>query len=322
MLAILIDNKFHNGRFKSYNDFARDMRVEFGKDISSKEITARWNKNTDTFYSNIVVDPKLGVVMGENFKEKFGEKAEEEFDFYHESLTAKITQVNQSVDSIISNEDQIRAQRDVLTNALLMHRGWFIINMTRKWKGKHFNLATGQYEEGHYKSVYKSLKKLVKNGISKKELSESLEEHEIRNLVRVGVDALGIALLIGLTNAMMEGDDDDDSYLEDLAQLVAMRTTNETQSQHIIGTLGTTKDIYSEPLVQRRLLSDVIYGIPAVMNLSDDEKAAAKFWRQNLYGRRTYQLSDLESQLNSYMHFNKGTLWWITEAQKDKAKAD
>ena len=322
MLAILIDNKFHNGRFKSYNDFVRDMRVEFGKDISSKEITARWNKNTDTFYSNIVVDPKLGVVMGENFKEKFGEKAEEEFDFYHESLTAKITQVNQSVDSIISNEDQIGAQRDVLTNALLMHRGWFIINMTRKWKGKHFNLATGQYEEGHYKSVYASLKKLVKNGISKKELKESLEEHEIRNLVRGGIDALGIALLIGLTNAMMEGDDDDDSYLEDLAQLVAMRTTNETQSQHIIGTLGTTKDIYSEPLVQRRLLSDVIYGIPAVMNLTDDEEAAAKFWRQNLYGRRTYQLSDLERQLNSYMHFNKGTLWWITEAQKDKAKAD
>ena len=71
--------------------------------------------------------------------------------------------INQGVDAIISNADQIRAQRDALVNAFMLHRSWFIINMTRKFKGEHFNLATGQYEAGHYSSVVGSVNKMVKN---------------------------------------------------------------------------------------------------------------------------------------------------------------
>ena len=324
MLAILYDNKFHNGRFKSYNEFARDMRVE-NKSISSKEVTARWAKNTDTFYSNLKIDPNLGISMGENFKSKFGDKSEDEFDFYHEKLTAKITQVNQSVDSIVSNEDQTASQRDVLTNALMMHRSWFLINMTRKWKGKHFNLATGQYEAGHYNTAVGTIKKLIGNSLSKedrKAYREIIEEHEIRNLIRAGIDGIGILLLVGLTNMLMADDDDDDSTLENLAQLIALRTTNETQSQHIIGSYGTIKSIYEDPLVQRRLVSDLVFGAAPAVGLIEDEKKKAKFWRQNIIGRRLHQWEDLNMQISSYIHFNKETLLWVNAAQKDKGKAN
>jgi hypothetical protein len=322
MLAILYDNKFHNGRFKSYNEFARDIRTEFGKKTSNKEVSARWNKNKDTFYSNIIIDPNLGVSMGENFKEKFGEKASEEFDFYHTRLTSKITQVNQSVDSIVSNEDQTMAQRDVLTNALLMHRGWFMINLTRKWKGEHFNIATNQFEAGHYTSLLGTLKKAVKRGFSKKDKEEELEvieEHEYRNAVRAGVDAVGMLLLVALTNAMLDDDDEDDSVLENLAQLVAVRTTNETQSQHMIGAWGTIADMYKEPLVQRRLVDDFIQGIGPAIHLSDNKKKRDKFWKQNIIGRRQYQFEDLQRTLDTYLTFHKETLWWVKASQE---KAD
>jgi hypothetical protein len=325
-LAILYDTKFHNGRFKSYNEFARDIRNELGKETSRKEIEAKWKSNKETFYSNLSIDSANGITMGENFKEKFGEKAEEEFDFYHEKLTAKITQINQSVDSIVSNEDQTMAQRDALTNATLMHRGWFMINLTRKFKAKQFNIATSQFEEGHYRSILSVLRKLKgsakMNKADRESLSEIFEEHEVRNLIRAGVDMVGIALLVALTNALLDDDDDDETYLGKLAQLIAVRTTNETQSQHMIGLYGTVKDMYKEPLVQRRLVEDVLFGaIPAVKGLAGAELSTkekgleGKFWRQNIIGRRRSQLWDLEAMVNTYMKYNKDQLWGVEAAQ-------
>lgn len=318
VLAILHDFKYHNGRFKSYNEFARDIRVEKGKETSNKEVTAMWNQIGETFYDNIQIKPEAGVQYNDKFLEKFDskEEADEMFSFLHTKLMTKMSQVNQSVDAIISNEDQILAQRDALANAFMLHRSWFIINMTRKLKGNHFNLATGQYEMGHYRGILKNLYKMLKATGSRQKLSEVLEEQEMRNLRRAGVDAFITGLLIAITNMLMAGDDDDDTFVENFAQLIAMRTTSETFSQNVIGMYSTSLDLYNDPLVQSRMIEGVFKPITKVVT---GEKITDKDWesmyKQILLYRRYKQYGDLQAQLDSYIYFNKSTLWGIEAAQ-------
>lgn len=299
MLTLLYDYKFHNGFFRSFNDFSRDMRAT-KKDISQKEIEALWKANNDTFYSNITIDPEKGVTYNQKFADKYQDRAGEEFEFLSDQLIIKMNQINQSVDSVISEADKIAAQRDAIANAMLLHRGYFIINMTRKFKGQHFNLSTGQFDSGHYSGVLRSLSKLVKSGLSRDEaekMSNMLEEHEKYNLKRAGFDTLGIAILIFLTNALLSGDDDDDTVVENLAQLIALRTTSESQSQNLIGIPGTLIEFYKEPIVQMRIVKDMWKGLTK-------EGKEDKLYKQILLYRRKEQLSDLQNQINAYIHFN------------------
>jgi hypothetical protein len=299
MLTLLYDYKFHNGFFRSFNDFSRDMRAT-KKDISQKEIEALWKANNDTLYSNITIDPETGVKYNQKFADKYQERADEEFEFISDQLTVKMNQINQSVDSVISEADKIAAQRDAIANAMLLHRGYFIINMTKKFKGKHFNLSTGQFDSGHYVGVLKGISKFAKSKLSRDEavrMANMLEDHEMYNLRRVGVDAIGIAILIFLTNALLSGDDDDDTVVENLAQLIALRTTSESQSQNIIGIPGTLMEFYKEPIVQMRIVKNMWKGLT-------EEGKEENLYKQFLLYRRVDQLSDLQMQVNSYIHFN------------------
>lgn len=302
MLNIVFDHKFHNGRFKSFNDFARDMRIE-NKDMDKKAIESLWEGIDETFYENITIDPNKGVIANQKFKDKFGEKWQEEFDELHVRMTNKISQVNQSVDSIVSESDQTAAQRDALTNALLLHRGWFMINLTRKFKGKHFNIATGQIEEGHYRSVLKTLYGWGKSRMSKdarEEWDKQASEYESRNLKRLGADTLGAMMLIGLTNMLLRGDDEDDTVFENFAQLIALRTTSEVQSIELLGIAGSSADIYDQPIVQLGLFNNTWKAI---------KKGEMSYFKKNiLVYRRKNQLSDLQKQIDSYMYFNNETL--------------
>lgn len=323
MVAIMLDFKFHEGKFIDYNNFSRKIRNE-QPGVKKAEINALWKQNKDTYLSNLTIDKNKGVIMGDKFTSKFESKeiAEKEFNTMHQVVSAKITQVNQSVDAIVSNEDQLMAQRDVITNAFMMHRSWSIINMTRKFKDKHFNLAAGQYEEGHYRTVLSFIRKTLshykKGGrISegeKQSLLSMFEEYEIRNLKRLGVDGVAITMLIGLVNAMMLADDDDDTYIENLAQLIAMRTASETQSQSIIGMPGTIKDIYKQPLVQTSMVTSIFQPSEA----KDPKYDYDKMLRQTILFRRKHQFGDLEATLQQYMHFNQETLKFIDAADETK----
>lgn len=306
MLNVMFDHKFHNGRFKSFNDFARDMRIE-NKDMDKKAIESLWEEMEETFYDNITIDPNKGVMANDKFKEKFGDKWQEEFDELHIRMTNKISHINQSVDSIVSESDQTAAQRDALTNALLLHRGWFMINLTRKFKGKHFNIATGQIENGHYRSVLNTLYGWGTSRFSKEareEWNKQSTEYETKNLRRLGFDSLGALFLIGLTNMLLAGDDEDDTVLENFAQLIALRTTSEVQSIELLGIFGSTADIYDQPVVQLNLFNNVWKAI---------KKGKMSYIGKNiLYFRRRDQLSDLQKQIDSYLYFNSETLLGVS----------
>jgi hypothetical protein len=321
MLTILYDHKFYNGRFVDFNTFNRLMKSQ-KKDIKKKEVEALWESNTDTLYSNLNIDPDTGVTFSDKFKQKFPNNTENEFDQINEELISKIAQINQSVDAIISEGDQIAAQRDALVNATLMHRGWFIINMTRKFKGKHFNLSTGQIERGHYESILSKLTRASKGEL--KAFEEMSEEAEKRNLMRFGVDIGGVVILSILTHLLLAADDDEDTYIENLAQLITLRTLNESVSQTIIGMFGSVEEIYTEPVIQFRNIKD---GLTGLWNIRDEAKRE-KLFKQALPYKRYDQLKDLDAQVDRYLHFNGPTnkdtyfhtLYWPFVPATEKSK--
>jgi hypothetical protein len=173
--------------------------------------------------------------------------------------------------------------------------------MTRKFKGKHFNIATGQIEEGHYMTILKTLSRLRKGGW--KGLKGASEEHEVRNLKRLGFDAVAAGLVIAIANALMAADDEDDTYIENLAQLIALRTTNESLSQTGLGMPGSIEEIYTNPVMQFGNIKDIATGI---WNY-DDEVKRQKALKQLLPYRRYKQLSDLNQQISAYLYFNGPT---------------
>lgn len=321
MLTMLYDHKFYNGRFVDFNTFSRAMRAE-KKDIVKKEIEALWEMNTETLYSNLEINPDTGVKFNEKFKQKFPQNTENEFDQINEELISKIAQVNQSVDAIISEGDQIAGQRDALVNATLMHRGWFIINMTRKFKGKHFNISTGQIEKGHYDFMLRLFGNSSKEEL--KAFEEMSRQAEGRNLKRFGFDALGIAILSILSHLLLGADDDDDTTIENLAQLITLRTLNESASQSILGLPGTLEEIYTEPVIQFRNIKD---GFEGLFNLKDEVKRE-KLFKQFLPYKRYNQLTDIDKQIDSYLHFNGptneeqyfSTLWYPLVPARGKSK--
>lgn len=56
----------------------------------------------------------------------------------------------------------IAAQRDVLYNTVMQHRGWLLINMQRAFKKRQITID-GKVEEGHYRTIWSLLKAMGKS---------------------------------------------------------------------------------------------------------------------------------------------------------------
>lgn len=305
MLSILYDHKFYNGRFMSFNDFVRAKKAS-KKDWDMKAIKAEWSGMEETLYDNLNIDPKKGVRMGSKFRDKF-DNPQQEFDDLQLALVRKISQVNQSVDSIVSEADRTMAQRDVLLSSMMLHRSWILTNLTRKFKGEHFNIATGQIESGQYRTILRTTRDMVKT-IGKKgayrEMVRNMQEHDLRNFRKTRAELIALTILVGLTNALLAADDDDDTFIENMAQLIALRTTSESQSASFSGIPGTLIETYESPLIQARYAENV---------WKTFSKMDGKYLLNNTLYKRKYQFGDLQKQITSYRHFNIGTLIGIGE---------
>ena len=305
MLAVIYDHKFVDGKFRSYNNFKKIRKAADGT-VSEATLSAEWRSIKETLMDNLIVDETYGVRPAEKFMEKYPENSQEEFEKLSSFLSAKIGQVIQSVDSLTTAEDQTAAQRDVALNAFLMHRSWFII------KGRHFNLATGQIDEGHYKSALRFVQDVYngkKQGRTFKSIIRDMEEHDRRNAKRFTVDLIGVAILTAMTMALLAADDEDDTLVEDIAQLLALRTTSEAESANFIGIIPTAVEMYQTPLIQLNNFEKISKAI-------GNKDRRGEFLLKATPGKRYYQLGDIQRQVDSFRHFNSSTLRFIGESDK------
>jgi hypothetical protein len=320
LLAVLNDYRYVDGKFVNWDQFLK-LRRNSDKSIARAVVEAEWAKySDDSLYENIKVD-KTGITFNDKFKSKF-ENPEKEFENLNVIISQRAISLAQMADGVINEYDQVAAQRDVLTNTLMMHRGWLPILLTKRFKSKRYNVSMGRMEEGHFTTLFRFMGdaiKSLKGGKPIKEVFADMEQYERNNIKRSTFEtALWIGLLL-LGEAILAADDDDDSYFEDFMQYIYVRTVSEFSSQQVLGIPGTLVDVVKNPVVPIRTL-EAMEPVQILGNLAtgDFAEIGEKF-RKNTILKRGSQLTDIQKQLDSYRFFNQSTLYNLApDTKKDK----
>lgn len=327
LFSILNDHRFHEGRFLSFNEFTSVQNIKEG--MTKKQIESDWKAlEKDSYYDNLDISAE-DIKPNAAFLSKYDtiEAAEKAFEEVRLKVVTKSKQVTQLSDGVLTDADRVAAQRDVLTNLFMMHRGWLLINLAKRFKGSHYNLTTGQQEEGHYITAFNALKEVVKASVGKgsfKEYTSSLETNQKRNLKKVAIESAIMALLIMLGNALMEGEDDEDeekAWLGQLGRLISLRTLAEVSSSQVFGLPGTVTEIARSPIT---IISTIDALIPITWITEIDEydkeenNKLLKIFKKASIVKRYGQYTDMQKTIDNFIYYNQPTLLGVGTESAEK----
>jgi len=327
-LSILMDYRISDGKFRSWSDFYTHKKNE-NKNLKKSEIEAMWSAiKEDSFFDHLNITAE-GIEYNNKFKEAFPEiydggtkSTRQHFEDLQAQVAQKAMHVIQNVDGVLNETDQVAAQRDVLTNTVMMHRGWFLISLSKRFKKQHLNLATGQIEEGHYVTLMNFLGSIVtrkKTGESMRQVYDGLTDNQKKTMKRVIVE-LGFGMfLLALGSVILAADDEDDDYLENLFQVLYLRTVGEYNTAQFYAMHGSIVETFKSPIVAMRTIEDIIK-IPGKF-LGGEEGAGIQQLAKVTIAKRLNQVGStdaLQEQLDSYRHFNDLTLFNLSSRKKQE----
>lgn len=322
LVLTLMDTRFVDGKFMDFNEFKRKMMLEDEK-ISRKGIESRWKKYAkDSLFDNIEVTGRE-VKYSSRFAEKF-ENPQEEFKKISRDVSRRTRQINERADGIINEIDQTIAQRNVLLNTVMMHSGWLPILLTKRFKGRQYNFDLNKFEEGHYRTLGNLILDYTsafrKDGFKGlKDTYAALEEDQKTNVRRSSIELLTMAGLLAFGELVfsLDDDDDDDSFVEKFAKYTYLRTVSEFNTTTILGIPREVIAKAKSPLVAIRTIEAIEpVGLVGSLVFFDEETGEWEFWkklRKNTILKRKQQLGDLDTQINSYKHFNEKTLFNLSD---------
>jgi hypothetical protein len=322
LVLTLMDTRFVDGKFMDFNEFKRKMMLEDEK-ISRKGIESRWKKYAkDSLFDNIDITGRE-VKYSSRFAEKF-ENPQEEFKKISRDISRRTRQINERADGVINEIDQTIAQRNVLLNTVMMHSGWLPILLTKRFKGRQYNFDLNKFEEGHYRTLgnlileYSSA--FRKDGFKGlKDAYETLEEDQKTNVRRSVIELFTMIGLLSFGEFVfsLDDDDEDDSFVEKFAKYTYLRTVSEFNTSTIFGIPREAIAKAKSPLVAIRTIEAIEpIGLIGSLVLFDEETGEWEFYkklRKNTILKRKQQLGDLDTQINSYKHFNEQTLFNLSD---------
>lgn len=313
LFAIMNDYRYSDGKFRSYNEFAAFQKIK-DNSVTKASVDALWNGiKEDSLFDNVTVTDQK-VEYNQKFRDKF-ENPVEVFDDLRRTVITKSKQIIQTADGVLSEVDRVAAQRDVISNLVMMHRGWLPINLTKRFKKGGFNATTGQWEEGHYKTLGKVIKNIVSSARGKQSFKEyyaNLEGFEKRNVKRAMIEhgILAFALLLG--EFVLAGEDDDDTWAEDLSRLIYLRTVSEYSSAQSVGIPGSIIDAVKSPITSLQtfeVLEPTSFFKDAVKwDSEDNNKLIKKLGKASIF-RRYGQYTDIQKQIDAFRFYNDETLF-------------
>ncbi len=323
LFALLNDHRFVDGKFRSYNEF-----LNFRKGADRKQSDLEWSSlEKESLFDHLNITDQ-DISPNEKFNERF-ENSKEEWNMIRQRLIAKSKQLAQTVDGVLNEVDQVAAQRDVLSNLFMMHRGWLLINMTKRFKGKHYNLATNQYEEGHYRTLFKILSQFITDKESRTSFKDwygNLEGYEKTNVKRAGIELTAWTAIMALGSLILAGEDDDDTWVEDLSRLIYLRTASEVSSSQLMGIPGSLLETVEQPVTAMSTIK-VFEPFALAKSLTQEtEDGENKFVKKLVKAsilRRYGQYTDIQGQIDAFRYFNDHTLLWLgASADKKEFEAE
>lgn len=349
MLSQLFGHRVYNGKLVDFSRFEKIYKAT-NQGADNKTIDVQWKALEDkTLYKYIKTTDANGKPLNkveydfDSLAKDMGAANDENFrkDFRNVELGVinKIAKLIERIDGQIKQEERTMLQRDVLGRFTMTHKGWLSIVYSNRFKKKHLNLQTGQYEEGSYISLMKFFTNTLNSGYTKKGIKGSFSDFkdaymdadsEIvrQNLRRAGIE---MSFLIGmfLISLAASGwaDDDDDNLTAQMTAYMLERVVNETSSSQL-GIVGEFYKSFKEPVVGLGKIDNLV-------SLSDTYNTdlvksgrykgvshQAKYFIKNIPGvKSAFDFSsakNLKSQRDSYDYFNEEEIftpiaWFIDE---------
>lgn len=239
------------------------------------------------------------------------------------AIISRTKEMVKRVDGQIPEYERSEAQRHVFLSYLTTFRGWLTMAYAYRFKNQHFNLQSGNEEEGSYRSAGGFISQVATNLYGKgfstflkdiKEQWKDASEVERNNIKRVLIEVsfLQALVAVGWVIAQMADDEDNkDLYALQLTNYLYARLMNEsTSSQLSIG--SEFYSIVKNPIVG----ADTVSNIFAISNYFDTNKIEGgrysgmyKFQKQFMSVAPGYQslinMQNPRDAYSTYTHFNK-----------------
>jgi hypothetical protein len=337
-LAVTKEDRYYKGQFLTFDQYRAARLVEDAK-LSQKQLKSEFKMLfNDSLFDHFDIKPE-GLQPNEKFRERFPENTEEMFDQQLAKASRKIKSIAMQVDGVLNNEEKLSVQRDVLTNTLIQHRGWFPIILSRRFKKGSYSIAKDKFEEGHYRTLFRTTFGIMgidfkKDGgvsfeppLQFKKHWDQLSVDEKRNMHRAAIETAVLLLLLMIGSGIDFRDDDDDDA-ELFSKLIYLRTVSEFNTQSLTGVFKTGTEIYRSPVPSLKLFEMVNpftwdETFAATTKETSGEKRM-KALRKYTPLKRLDQYSDLQSTIDMYRYYNAPTLTYfnMSLASKDRPKTN
>jgi len=327
-IAALYDYRLYNGKFLSFQNFVKQMDNEANKNetpkLTSKEIENRWNNLQNESLMEHMDYSQTYATYNQKFRDLYGskEEADEAFKSVVARVSAKVLKAVMNTDGVLNDTDRVAAQRDVMTNMIMQHKGWIPILFTRKFKRGGYNFSTEKFEEGSYRTLFNYLQGKGTEYFFKGE-KVKIQDYQRRNLVRATTEiAFAIAALV-FGEAVLGSDDDDDTLFENIFQLIYLRTTSELVSSTGIGMSGVVKETIEDPIPSMDLYMLVEpYNLITDFSTEDDEYGN-KFFKRIVKAsplKIKNRFGDVQTSINNFRYYNDPTLLNLGKFSENQAK--
>lgn len=327
----------------NFNDFKRISTNEFSTQKELKEAWARFEdnsiiKNVNTDAGTINYSDKIKGI----WQTMYGDNAQgiaDEIEYMENEVTSGTENLVSKIDAKMPMYDKSTASRNALLRFALRHREWFTINMQNRWKSTHYNLNTHKYEEGSYISLSTFLKDTFKafefkKGISNyqnfKEIYDTLDSHQQKNLQRVLVD-LAISALLIMVGALavapiVDDDENKDNWLIQYAGYMYFRLASEQMSVGLTG-IPQSKDVVEAPFVavnsMKELMKPSNYSFDEVERGSyEGHSKLFKLAAKQTFARHYFDTVHGVTQKADFFRLNnEWTLWGMDKKSKKEKDA-
>lgn len=336
-LTVLFNNKIVGDKIQNKAEFIREGLIKGEK---RSDLESKWKDNEDSIYNYTTFD-KNGMTFN---KEAYDILGKEYLDNKKASFITDVRNEVSRIDMTIPNEMRVPAQRNALLSTIMQHKGFLTILGEARLKQKNLNLATGQLEEGHYrtlgrfitdffntkgnlkersKELYESLKPPKRADYNNdKDFNEAFLEYELnlRNMKRIGIELgalMTFALLVVGAISLTE-DEEDENYFYALSNYMLMRTLNESSSAYSAGIFGDVAETVESPFVayqsakQIKSITDVFDGEEVKTGRYKGLTKRERYLTRNIPGAKAmydmWEAENISSARNVYELYRKDNL--------------
>lgn len=306
VMGIISSYKIVDGKIISYNQFKQKMNA-----LNKKgDIDSEW-ENYKSFAPYFISAVKDGVL---DFSDpKFLESLKDEIipppnvelkDYLNDkkiAISVKSLSFIQRIDSQIPMHQKSIAQRDARANFFLSHLGFLLSAIPQRIRSRHYNIAEEAMQEGSWITAKDFLAKIISNPKGYREVYESLDENQKKNLKRVLVE-LGFANALAFMALMLSRyNDDSDEVLFPvaIADLFLTRVATE-QISSTVGLPTTILGVTDNPI----MLVNKVGDWARVDKLFGDSEQRNSYLNKLVpFYKETETFSDPIGKRQKYSHF-------------------